>query len=1248
MKNSIGFWIVSLALAGFSLLGFVSCNLDEPEDTYILSMKLDDSLTVERKLFQTIDIDVFDGNGTLTHADVFHAPYHRSDSAKIAKLALKSKLPDPMTIRITAYKSAEVFWVFTIKITNGNQVKLEPVYTGPIIPVVPNPGDPTAPTGIIITNPTTPFLYLGDSAISLSARAEPTTATQTVTWSVASGDAAVLESANRLKAMKTGTFTLKATSTQDISKSATLEMTVQSAATLPPDSVVISHTAPLLLTVNGPSIALNGSVLPVGTRQEIVWSLPPNSAAILETGNRIKGIKPGNVILTASSFTAPTVSNTLLVTVSEPAVLLPESISLKMATPMILAVGKADGDLLWSVLPVGSDTGVEWTSSDITIAQITVDNKVRPMKKGPATITGKSKAKPSVTATFEVNVIVPVKVDAISMLPKVMDLYSGGPEKKLTVTMTGSDSSARYSLVSSDNGVATVSADGSVKGLTAGVATITASVAFYPEIAAVCSVRVVKDAPVVTVGPNQSVAFNGEALFTVSVAPQAYGTTVEIKADMDGDSVYEQTVLNKETADFKQKYTEVKSTTVSFKVKDTEGNEVTVTRKVTVGAPGVPLVSIIKPSKDTTIRADSLKIAFTVKDASKNIDVTIDSTVRFLVEGKNTIRVARGNVGGEGWDEIEATVDRIGPARPVFTAWTAGQDPTINNRPIWKWAAIPDAAKYQVKLDNSDTSAGMIDVIAATQYQPPANLLDGVRTLHLRAIDAAGNVSAVASLAVTVKASPPAKPVAVETPVSPATLRTPVWKWRSGDATKGNGKFKIWLNDVEQSISSIASYTGSALPDGAYILKVKELDDLGTESVELVFAQILIDGARPVITVSGRTSGDMVSLTTTRAATVTGSIVETGGSGLTSATWELSGGTTRAATVIGTPGSFSINTGNMTNGSATSLIIRAADGAKNAVAFTIIFNVNIPKPTLAFVSPTPADGHVSNGAITAYYSIDGGPTQDTVLTHAAPASGETSTLINLAVTAQNEGGSTTITRTFYRTNAGVRFYTASGTTGGDCNSWARACKFEGTLPTGTAKFFWLQSGQYDMSGSATPFNAQNAQIFGGIRANGKNILDRSGETVILSSNPSTGRSHLGGATVVTNITVTGDYNDKVFSADPGGLIRFVECKFAAVTANGSNSYFGTLMYSSEVNLRFERCTFDNSQGNGAYLVGGKDAPYYNLFQSCTFIPRGDGGNDFENGSSDPLWFAFRFVNPTGAPRMMLENACGLPGSAACP
>ena len=201
---------------------------------------------------------------------------------------------------------------------------------------------------------------------------------------------------------------------------------------------------------------------------------------------------------------------------------------------------------------------------------------------------------------------------------------------------------------------------------------------------------------------------------------------------------------------------------------------------------------------------------------------------------------------------------------------------------------------------------------------------------------------------------------------------------------------------------------------------------------------------------------------------------------------------------------------------------------------------------------------------------------------------------------------------------------------------------------GTAKYFWLQSGQYDMSGKANPFSVQNAQIFGGIRANGKNILDRSGETVILSSNSSTGRSHLGGATVLTKITVMGDYNDKVFSADPGGLIRFVECKFTAVTANGANSYFGTLMYSTDVNLRFERCTFDNSEGNGAYLVGGKDAPYYNLFQSCTFIPRGDGGNDFENGSSDPLWFAHRFVNPTGTPRIMLEHACGLPGADNCP
>src|SRR5690606_37385682 len=146
-------------------------------------------------------------------------------------------------------------------------------------------------------------------------------------------------------------------------------------------------------------------------------------------------------------------------------------------------------------------------------------------------ITGKAKAKPTITATFDISVIVPVQVDAISILPKTLTLYTAGPEGKLNVTLTGNDTGAQYTLASSDLAIATVSAAGSVKRLAGGSAVITASVVGYPAVTSVCSVQVVKDPPVVTVSPNQNVAFNGEAVFTVSVAPQAYGTTVEIKAD---------------------------------------------------------------------------------------------------------------------------------------------------------------------------------------------------------------------------------------------------------------------------------------------------------------------------------------------------------------------------------------------------------------------------------------------------------------------------------------------------------------------------------------------------------------------------------------------------------------------------------------------------------------------------------------------------------------------------------------------
>src|SRR5690606_41446004 len=113
MKKIIGFWVTLLTLTGFSILGLSSCNVAEPEGTYILRMQLDDSLAVESNLFDSIDIDLFDSSGNMTHADIFHGPYRRADAEKLANLVVTTKIPNPVLIRFTAFKDTYDYMIFS-------------------------------------------------------------------------------------------------------------------------------------------------------------------------------------------------------------------------------------------------------------------------------------------------------------------------------------------------------------------------------------------------------------------------------------------------------------------------------------------------------------------------------------------------------------------------------------------------------------------------------------------------------------------------------------------------------------------------------------------------------------------------------------------------------------------------------------------------------------------------------------------------------------------------------------------------------------------------------------------------------------------------------------------------------------------------------------------------------------------------------------------------------------------------------
>jgi hypothetical protein len=150
-----------------------------------------------------------------------------------------------------------------------------------------------------------------------------------------------------------------------------------------------------------------------------------------------------------------------------------------------LLVGATD-TLKAEVFPAGAtNKSVTWTSDDIAVATVDANGVVTAVATGTATITATSVANTEKKATCVITVSGSY---SISLNADSLRIASGSTQT-LVATIDPSDDSQTVSWSSSNNGVATVTADGAVTGVAAGTATITAELASGAK--AECTVEVV-------------------------------------------------------------------------------------------------------------------------------------------------------------------------------------------------------------------------------------------------------------------------------------------------------------------------------------------------------------------------------------------------------------------------------------------------------------------------------------------------------------------------------------------------------------------------------------------------------------------------------------------------------------------------------------------------------------------------------------------------------------------------------------
>ena len=322
-------------------------------------------------------------------------------------------------------------------------------------------------TSVTVT-PKTQEIVLGTTAqpVQLAATVAPDKADQAVTWESSNSLIASVDENGQVTGLRVGTAIITAkTVVGKVAGGCTV--TVKRPV---PTGVSLSETVKLAKI--GTNFTLNATIEPAEADQSVTWKSSDENIATVSAGT-VTALAPGEVTITATSVADPTFSATCTVTVSHP-----DAIKIDGLQPTLsLEVGTSQ-QVLASIIPAGAAQEIIWETSDATIATV-ANGRISALAKGTATITAKAASNPNIQATTTVTVTKTtpdvVLVESVTLDQPKLSLKVGA-SAKLAATVNPADATDNtVAWTTSDFKVAGIAADGTVKAVKAGTATITAT-----------------------------------------------------------------------------------------------------------------------------------------------------------------------------------------------------------------------------------------------------------------------------------------------------------------------------------------------------------------------------------------------------------------------------------------------------------------------------------------------------------------------------------------------------------------------------------------------------------------------------------------------------------------------------------------------------------------------------------------------------------------------------------------------------
>jgi len=365
-------------------------------------------------------------------------------------------------------------------------------------------------------------LNIGESK-TFYAQVQPVDATDpSILWTSSDTSIAIVSSTGVVIALQTGNvnITVMSVSNKNISKTITITIF---------KSIVEVKSISLLKeldTINlGETKTINSQINPANaTEPSIIWSSSDTNIASVSTLGVITALQTGNVFITATSVSNPTISKTVNITINKPII---DVVSISFFPyKKTMNMGELQ-EIYTQIQPVNVTVPtLMWLSSDTSIAKISSTGVVTALKPGIVIIKSTSVSNPTISIDLTITIVNPI-IDVVSIiLSNYSDIMNIGKTNTIyaqTIPANATNPSIQWS--SSDTSIAKVSTMGEVIALQPGNVNITATSVANPLISNTIKIEIKS-----TYIKVESVSFDSTAITTSESVFQIKTTVLPLNA----------------------------------------------------------------------------------------------------------------------------------------------------------------------------------------------------------------------------------------------------------------------------------------------------------------------------------------------------------------------------------------------------------------------------------------------------------------------------------------------------------------------------------------------------------------------------------------------------------------------------------------------------------------------------------------------------------------------------------------------